>query len=174
MNQKVDNQGIANNNLTNIHNNKLIESILIKKQLSIASYNQIQNNNTNLNKKTPVFSKEQHASSLYFLSNPIEDGKGYSNIDIDIEGFTKINNKNEIILEEKNIINNNINGDNCEKQRKPSVQEIKNIYLKRIEYFDNIFRCGLYMKYDNNKLYNYVINKVPIPTFKIKEYKNSR
>ena len=171
MNQKVDNQGIANNNLNNILNSKLIESILIKKQLSMASYSQIPNNNKNGDKITPVSSKEQHVNSLYFLSNPIQDSKGYSNISMDIEGFTKVNNKNEIILEEKNVINKNINGDNCEKQRKPSVQEIKNINLKRIEYFDNIFRCGLYMKYDNNKLYNYVINKVPIPVFKIKEYK---
>ena len=60
-----------------------------------------QNNNKNGNKIIPVSSKEKHVNSLYFLSNHIKESKGYSNIDMNIEGFTKVNNKKEIILEIK-------------------------------------------------------------------------
>ena len=62
-----------------------------------------QNNNTNGKKIIPVPSKEQHANSLYFLSNQIQYSKGYSSINMNIEGFTKVNNK---IKEEKNKMSN--------------------------------------------------------------------
>ena len=169
------------NNLNNLNSSQLSRLIEAKLMMSFQSKNKINYKINNVYN----YHKEEKINSFSILSNSINQKIGNSNIDFDVyiddNSNSLYNNKN--IKDDNNIKKNEENDikniilnlkrkhELIIKEKLNSIKEIKEMNIKKNEFFDNIFRCGFYIKYESNKFYNYVISKYNIPVNKIKEYK---
>jgi len=62
--------------------------------------------------------------------------------------------ENELKDKRENIINEKREIPNEKKEDEKCIKDIKNINLNRLDYLDSIFKCGINVKYNNNKYYD--------------------
>ena len=120
----------------------------------------------NTNQNIKPFDNDIDNTTIYSKTeNNIEkEIDEYSNSNIDLEKMKDDNDlksiQNSLNLEEKPDENETDN----------PIQEIKDMNLNRLNYFD-VFKCGMKIRYNSHTYFNFIKNKLTIPKNNFKEVK---
>ena len=173
-------------NINNSQMNRSNENKLVIQSTSITQKPQVitnkKMNNISLLDNNPYLIKSKlvnnENSSIcdIDIDNKTTYSKTQINTEKDLDDFSSIlfdfkdENSLQKIDSKKNTIQNNIK----KRKEKYSIKDIRNSNLVRFDFFDTIFKCGINMKYNSNKLYNFIKNKMNIPIYdeyKVREFR---